>query len=195
MSTSLSKRNSTYRRKLAKNLPLIQKEIETETQYKQGIERLIESIVDCNVYKVKFHLENGANANTKYNNWSLLHYACSMIDQVYSGTDQHLELIRILLEHGAEINSQDEDRWTPLHLACQLGVVRVISWVFTHSIIVWFLAKRNRFCIFCRYLVKRGADRDACTVENLRPIDLIEPDNISALTFLISKNHFQNGRS
>jgi ankyrin repeat protein len=108
-------------------LPLIQKEIETETQYKQGIERLIESIVDCNVYKVKFHLENGANANTKYNNWSLLHYACSMIDQVYSGTDQHLELIRILLEHGAEINSQDEDRWTPLHLACQLGVVRVIS--------------------------------------------------------------------
>jgi ankyrin repeat protein len=50
-----------------------------------------------------------------------------MIDQSFCGTDQHLEVIRILLEYGAEINCQDEDRWTPLHLACQLGVARVIS--------------------------------------------------------------------
>jgi hypothetical protein len=34
-------------------------------------------------------------------------------------------------------------------------------------------------------LIKRGADRDACTVENLRPIDLVEPDNLSAISFLI----------
>lgn len=127
LTTSLSKRNLSYRRKLSKRLPLIQKEIENETQYKQCVERLIESIVDCNVYNVKYHLDNGTNANIKYNNWSLLHYACSMIDQSYCGTDQHLELIRVLLEYGAEINCQDEDRWTPLHLACQLGVARVIS--------------------------------------------------------------------
>ncbi len=65
--------------------------------------------------------------NAKYNNWSLLHYACSMIEQVHCGTDQHLEIIRVLLECGAQINSEDDDRWTPLHLACQLGVTRVIS--------------------------------------------------------------------
>ena len=56
-----------------------------------------------------------------------MHYACSMVDQSYAGTDEHLELIQLLLEFGAEINSVDEDRWTPLHLACQSGFTRLIS--------------------------------------------------------------------
>jgi ankyrin repeat protein len=50
-----------------------------------------------------------------------------MIEQSQYGTDEHLEMIRLLLENGAQINSQDDDRWTPLHLACQLGITRVIS--------------------------------------------------------------------
>ena len=50
-----------------------------------------------------------------------------MIEHAYCGTDEHLELIKILLEHGAMINAEDDDRWTPLHLACQLGVTRLIS--------------------------------------------------------------------
>jgi ankyrin repeat protein len=128
LSTSLKlRRNISIKRKLVKNFPLIKKELENETIIKQTIERLIESIVNCNVLSVRHELENGTNPNTKFNNWSLLHYACSLIDPVYSGTDQHLELIKLLLEYGAEINSNDEDRWTPLHLACQLGVTRVIS--------------------------------------------------------------------
>ena len=45
------------------------------------------------------------------------------------------------------------------------------------------------------YLVKRGADRDSCTVENLRPVDLIEADNVNALTFLISNSFSYNGRN
>ena len=121
------RRNLSHRRKLAKKLPLIKKELESESNLKQSTERLIQAIIDCNLANLKQSLESGANVNAKYNNWSLLHYACSMIDQSYSGTDQHLEIIRLLLEYGAQINSQDEDRWTPLHLACQQGITRVIS--------------------------------------------------------------------
>lgn len=157
------KRSLSHRRKLGKKLPLIKKVIETESSFKQNTERLIETIIDCNNTNLKKSLNNGANVNAKYNNWSLLHYACSMIEQIHCGTDEHLELIKILLEHGAMINAEDDDRWTPLHLACQLGVTRLIS-----------------------YLIQNGADKDACTVENLRPIDLVEPDNYIAVSFLIS---------
>ena len=69
----------------------------------------------------------GIDVNAKYNNWSLLHYACSMIEHSHCGTNQHLELIKLLLQYGAYINSKDDDRWTPLHLACQQGVTQVIS--------------------------------------------------------------------
>jgi hypothetical protein len=165
------KRSLSHKRKFAKKLPLIKKELESENNFKQCTERLIQSIMDCNLINLKQSLENGANANTRYNNWSLLHYACSMIDQDFCGTDQHLEIIRLLLDAGAQINSQDEDKWTPLHLACQLGITRVIS-----------------------YLIRKGADKDACTVENLRPIDLVEPDNYIALSFLISTSVNCNDR-
>lgn len=129
MSTTGSKlrRNVSIKRKLFKTYPLIKKELENEIVVKQTIECLIESIMKCNVINVRHQLENGANPNTKFNNWSLLHYACSLIEQKYFGTDQHLDLIKLLLEYGAEINSKDEDSWTPLHFACQLGVTRVIS--------------------------------------------------------------------
>lgn len=115
------------KRKMAKKIPLIKKELESELNGKQSTERLIQSIYDCDLINLKQSLESGANVNTKYNNWSLLHYACSTIDQTHCGTDKHLEVIRLLLDFGAQINSQDEDRWTPLHLACQLGLTRVIS--------------------------------------------------------------------
>lgn len=39
-----------------------------------------------------------------------------------------------------------------------------------------------------RYLVRKGADKDACTIENLRPIDLLEPDNYLAVSFLITSS-------
>lgn len=157
------KRSLSHRRKFVKKLPLIRKELQSETSAKQISERLIKTIIDCDAAALRSSLERGTDVNEKLNNWSLLHYACSMIEPELSGTDQHLETIQLLVENGAQINAQDEDRWTPLHLACQLGVTRVIS-----------------------FLIKKGADKDACTIENLRPIDLVEPDNFLALSFLIS---------
>jgi len=36
--------------------------------------------------------------------------------------DNNLAVIKILISHGAEINLQDEDSWTPLHAACANGL-------------------------------------------------------------------------
>jgi ankyrin repeat protein len=108
-------------------LPLIKKEIECESNFIQSTERLIQHIVECNFDYLKKLIDSGVDINVKYNNWSLLHYACSMFDQKKYGSDEHLEIIRLLIDSGVPVNSQDEDRWTPLHLACQSGITRVIS--------------------------------------------------------------------
>jgi ankyrin repeat protein len=39
-------------------------------------------------------------------NWTPLHWAA------HKG---HVDVIRLLLEKGANVNAQDKDRWTPLH--------------------------------------------------------------------------------
>jgi len=110
-------------------LPLIKKELESESNFIQSTERLIQHIVECKLEYLRKLIENGVNVNVKYNNWSLLHYACSMFDQKNYGSDEHLEIIRLLIDSGVQVNAQDEDRWTPLHLACQSGITRVISLV------------------------------------------------------------------
>ena len=62
---------------------------------------------------------------------------------------------------------------------------------------VFFLqinTKSNHINSNLRYLIRKGADKDACTIENLRPIDLVEPDNYIALSFLISTSENCNER-
>jgi ankyrin repeat protein len=38
-----------------------------------------------------------------------------------------LEVIQLLLNHGADVNAQKEDRWTALHLAAFNGHVQVVE--------------------------------------------------------------------
>jgi len=53
------KRSLSHRRKLVNKLPLIKKEIEIESNVKQNTERLIQSIIDCNLANLKKALDNG----------------------------------------------------------------------------------------------------------------------------------------
>lgn len=68
-SSTKIKRSVSHRRKLARKLPLIKKELESESNVKQSAERVIQSIYDCDISNLKQSLENGINANTKHNNW------------------------------------------------------------------------------------------------------------------------------
>jgi len=140
-------------------------EEEDENESSTIVERLIESVVTCNSVALdELITKNNVDVNTTYQSWSLLHFACSMVDQTYFGSDEHIECVKLLLNRGSHINATDKEGWTPLHLACQLGITRLIS-----------------------YLVKKGADSESMTSdEHLRPIDLVESDNYVALSFLMS---------
>ncbi|OWF34577.1 Protein phosphatase 1 regulatory subunit 27 [Mizuhopecten yessoensis] len=35
--------------------------------------------------------------------------------------DGNMMAVRLLIEHGANVNKQDEDSWSPLHAACAEG--------------------------------------------------------------------------
>ena len=54
----------------------------------------------------------------------ILHYAASQKEQV--------EVVRMLIEHGADITAQAEDG-TPLHLAAQKGKLKVASMLVEHG--------------------------------------------------------------
>ena len=39
--------------------------------------------------------------------------------------DNNIAVVRILISHGAEIDRQDADTWTPLHAACANGLADI----------------------------------------------------------------------
>lgn len=39
--------------------------------------------------------------------------------------DNNLAVVKILINHGSDINQQDEDSWTPLHAACANGMADI----------------------------------------------------------------------
>lgn len=49
------------------------------------------------------------------NSWTLLHYACSLTDMTY----RTKEIIDILLQTGVNVNEQDSNGQTPIHIAAQ----------------------------------------------------------------------------
>ena len=73
-----------------------------------------------------------------------------------------IEVVKLLLENKANINSLDEEKWTPLHAAAFMNY---------HDI--------------SEYLM--GANPMALTLENERPIDLVDPTNLGMISLFLSK--------
>ncbi len=42
--------------------------------------------------------------------------------------DGNMSAVRLLLRHGADVNKQDEDTWTPLHAACAEGQADIVRY-------------------------------------------------------------------
>lgn len=78
-----------------------------------------------------------------------------------------LELVKLLLESKADINAVDEENWTPLHAAAFMNYYDISE-----------------------HLLRKGANPLAFTIENERPIDLIEPTNLALISLYL--NHMQN---
>ena len=70
------------------------------------------------------------------------------------------DMVKVLLEHGADVNAQDEDGQTALHYACSIGYESVIQ-----------------------ILIKASADEAISDNEGLKPIDVLKNDDIKAKYF------------
>ena len=70
------------------------------------------------------------------------------------------DMVQVLLEHGADVNAQDEDGQTALHYACSIGYESVIQ-----------------------ILIKASADVAISDNEGLKPIDVLKNDDIKAKYF------------
>lgn len=74
-----------------------------------------------NVQMVRLLVRNGADVNHKcLDGWTALHESVLQND---------LELCEVLVEHGAEINSRNIYRVTPLFLAAQCGHMEPLSFL------------------------------------------------------------------
>ena len=40
--------------------------------------------------------------------------------------EENVDAVRLLIEHGADVNKQDSDSWTPLHAACAEGHTEIV---------------------------------------------------------------------
>jgi ankyrin repeat protein len=83
----------------------------------------------------------------------------------------HPDVVRLLIERGAEVDSRDERRWTPLHFASRYGQLEVSRVLVDHGADV--NARQRYHCIpmpfsaefghlrIVKLLLERGADIDA----------------------------------
>lgn len=78
------------------------------------------------------------------------HYECRQQEAV---AQENVEMIELLLKHGANLNVQDNEGWTPLHAVCQYGFPEVV-----------------------KLLLSKNADTLVTNFDNDLPIDLIEED-------------------
>jgi len=67
---------------------------------------------------------------------------------------------RLLLEHGADINVQEEDGWTPLHVASRYGALEVMRLLLEHGVDVEAKDKTGKTPLQCTVTSDEGVDLD-----------------------------------
>jgi ankyrin repeat protein len=109
---------------------------------------LIEATKENNLPEVSRLLGAGADVNAKENDdddWTSLHWACK---------EGHSQVFKELLEHGADIDVEDNHGDTPLHLACYCGHVAVVKTLV--SVGVDILAVNNNGCLPVHHALSGG---------------------------------------
>jgi ankyrin repeat protein len=77
--------------------------------------------------------------------------------------ENDLDIIQLLIEHKANVNSIDEDSWTPLHAACACGYVEV-----------------------AKYLLENGANPHALSRDEERPLDVTDSADFPLISLLLN---------
>lgn len=151
-------------------------------------EMLFDGAFEGDVYKVRQALEEGANPNGIWQQWTgytplhiaakngyleivkelLVHGALGLSNACGGSTPLHLTVessggmavIEELLKNGADVNAKDENKKTPLHLAAENGNVEAIKLLMQHHANVHEVTCYNQTCVFLAvYDWPRASDR------------------------------------
>ena len=103
---------------------------------------------------VRLLLDHGLDVNARSNYiWQPLHKIWEWSDSKgwtplhYAAESACVEIVQVLLDHGANVNTPDQHHWTPLHLAARMRSVKVVD-----------------------TLLQRGANPHALTIEGHTPL-------------------------
>ena len=86
------------------------------------------SFGDLEIVQALLDYKVDVNARGGFNNWSPVH--CASFGNPFSATSHRgpqllPDVARLLLEHGADVNVQDNNGATPLHVSAEVGTVKV----------------------------------------------------------------------
>jgi len=110
--------------------------------------------------------------------------------------NRHVEVVQLLVEHGADATTQDEHRWTSLHLASASGSVEVTRFLIEHGADVTVQdedgltplhqASKSGHVDLARLLVEHGADPSARNKDGSTPLhNAVESGNVEIAHFLV----------
>lgn len=92
---------------------------------------VLEAAARNDIEEVGRFLEEGVSADvTNCDGLTPLHQCC---------IDNNADMLRLLLDYGANVNAQDSEKWTPLHAAATCGHLYLVN---------------NYFIIFCIYTIQ-----------------------------------------
>ncbi|KAK3103797.1 hypothetical protein FSP39_021966 [Pinctada imbricata] len=89
---------------------------------------------------VKFLLEKGAMIDgLKRADW----FDHTLTPLMLACTKHDLDVIRILVEHGANLNLVNKDGWNPFHIACREGDIQVMKYLLSKDTQSWDTVSKN----------------------------------------------------
>ena len=140
---------------------------------------------------VTFLTDHGANVAIKDKcGYTALHKACIYLDS-------SPEVLRCLIENGADVNLSTDDNRTPLITACEYGHVNAVSVLIEHGAnvnlqdqggltAVHYAVRGSHACEILSCLLENGGDVDAITFDDCTPLMIAaEKGDTEVATFLI----------
>jgi len=201
---------------------LLQYGVDPNVQNERGRTPLHVAAIRGRVDVVRFLLEHGANPNARdkdsmtplhlmsdyYEFLSLLTSYGDMDEVLKYGNPQpprwvpfHVEVAKLLLEHGADLNAKNKYGWTPLHYAALNGRVDIVATLLEHGADpnvqdkfgrtpLHLAASEGRVDVV-RLLLERGADPTVKDKDGDTPLDIARRRGHREVVSLIEEFHIE----